>query len=146
MTAPQRQTLWEPPVDGVPVLTTVDSASRHPTVRPYIASADIAPRMAFALAIIRYRRPIEDVVANTDDHRAYLRALQERGTLIASGPFDPRFGGALLLNLPDDGAQEALDAVRDGDPFWQRGIAQYELLRWNPVIGKDALDALVVKR
>ncbi|MFN8668588.1 MAG: YciI family protein [Gemmatimonadaceae bacterium] len=99
--------------------------------------------MAFALAIIRYRRPLEDVVANTDDHRAYLRTLQERGTLVASGPFDPRYGGALLLNLPDQGTQEALDAVRDGDPFWQRGIAQYELLRWNPVIGKDALDALV---
>ena len=99
--------------------------------------------MAFALAIIRYRRPIEDVVANTDDHRAYLRSLKERGTLIASGPFDPRFGGALLLHLPDEGTAHALDAIRDGDPFWQRGIAQYELLQWNPVIGKDALDALV---
>ncbi|MCC6931050.1 MAG: hypothetical protein IT359_18810 [Gemmatimonadaceae bacterium] len=102
--------------------------------------------MAFALAIIRYRRPIEDVVANTDDHRAYLRELHERGTIVASGPFDPRFGGALLLHLPDEGTQEALDAVRDGDPFSQRGIAQYELLRWNPLIGKDALETLVTKR
>jgi uncharacterized protein YciI len=98
--------------------------------------------MAYAIAIIRYRRPLEEVVANTDDHRAYLRTLHERGTLLASGPFDPRHGGALLLHVPDDDPQRALDAVRDGDPFWQRGIAQYELLPWNPVIGRESLDAL----
>ncbi|HNV74914.1 MAG: hypothetical protein IPF87_24595 [Gemmatimonadetes bacterium] len=98
--------------------------------------------MSYAIALIRYRKPIDDVIANTDDHRAYLRSLHERGTLLASGPFDPRTGGALILNVPDDDPQGALDAVRDGDPFWQRGIAQYELLVWNPVIGREAIDAL----
>ncbi|GMV10628.1 MAG TPA: YciI family protein [Gemmatimonadaceae bacterium] len=98
--------------------------------------------MPYALAIIRYRRPLEDVVANTDDHRAYLRALHQEGVLLASGPFDPRHGGALLLRLPDENPVAALDAIRDADPFWQRGIAQYELLPWNPVIGKEGLDRL----
>ncbi len=98
--------------------------------------------MPYAIAIIRYRRPLEEVVANTDDHRAYLRSLQEKGTLLASGPFDPRTGGALILRLPEENPVAALDAVRDGDPFWQRGIAQYELLSWNPVIGREGLDAL----
>ncbi len=98
--------------------------------------------MAYAVALIRYRRPLDEVVANTDDHRAYLRSLEAAGTLVASGPFDPRHGGLLLLRLPDDGTAAALDAVRDGDPFWQRGIAQYELLPWNPVIGRERLDAL----
>ena len=96
----------------------------------------------YALAIIRYRRPLEDVVASTDDHRAYLRELHANGLLVASGPFDPRFGGALLLRVPDDAVAETLERIRDGDPFTTRGIAQYELLPWAPTIGRDALDRL----
>lgn len=98
--------------------------------------------MPYALAIIRYRRPLDEVVAHTDDHRAYLRGLHEAGTLLASGPFDPRAGGALLLRLPEGDVPKMLDAIRDADPFWQRGIAQYELLPWNPVIGSEALEAI----
>lgn len=115
-----------------------------PGVVPVVAGAVPTPSvrpMPYAIAILRYRRPLEEVVANTEDHRAYLRTLQAAGTLLASGPFDPRAGGALLLRLPDDDPARALDAVRDGDPFWQRGIAQYELQLWNPVIGRAGLDA-----
>ncbi len=97
----------------------------------------------YALAIIRYRKPLEDVVANTDSHRAYLRELKGKGILLASGPFDPRNGGALLLRISDDDPLGALDAVRDNDPFWKLGIAQYELLPWKPVIGLEGLDTLV---
>ena len=96
----------------------------------------------YAIAILRYRRPLEEILAVVDEHRAYLRALQEVGIVIASGPFDPRSGGALLLRVPDEEAQEALDRVRDGDPFTRTGMAQYELLPWAPTIGREALDRL----
>ena len=96
----------------------------------------------YALAIIRYRRPLDEVLPVVDEHRAYLRTLQEQGILLASGPFDPRSGGALLLRVPDDAAHATLDRIRDDDPFTQRGMAQYELLPWVPVMGKDALDRL----
>jgi uncharacterized protein YciI len=96
----------------------------------------------YALALIRYRRPLDEVLTVVDEHRAYLRDLQSRGLLLASGPFDPRAGGALLLRLPDDAVQATLDAVRDDDPFVRTGMAQYELLPWLPVIGKEALDRL----
>ena len=95
----------------------------------------------YAMAIIRYRKPLEEVLAQQDAHRAYLRGLKEKGILIASGPMNPRFGGMLLLRVPDEDAG-ALDAIRDGDPFLQSGVAQYELIGWNPVIGKDDLDRL----
>lgn len=94
----------------------------------------------YAVAIIRYRKPLEEVVVHQDAHRAYLRGLKERGTLIASGPMDPRFGGMLLLRVGED--PNALDAVRNGDPFFTSGVAQYELIGWNPVIGKEDLDRL----
>ena len=96
----------------------------------------------YALAILRYRRPLEEVLTVIDAHRAYLRGLKEQGLLLASGPFDPRSGGGLLLRVPDDDVQGTLDRIRDGDPFTRTGLAQYELLPWAPVIGKDGLDAL----
>ena len=96
----------------------------------------------YALAILRYRRPLDEVIAATEDHRAYLRELMERGVLLASGPQVPRSGGALLLRVPDDDAAATLDRVRDGDPFVQRGLAQYEVFPWDVVLGRAALDRL----
>ena len=57
-----------------------------------------------AIAIIRYRRPLEDILAGQDEHRAYLRGLHEAGTLLAAGPKDPRSGGMLLLRVSDTDA------------------------------------------
>jgi len=93
----------------------------------------------YALALIRYRRPIEEVVVHQDAHRAFQRKLLEEGKLLAAGPHDPRFGGMMLLR---EDVQKALDAIRDADPYYQNGVVQYELLSWNVVIGKDKLDAL----
>ena len=96
----------------------------------------------YALVVIRYRAPIDVIEANTEAHRAWLRSLKAQGTLLASGPFVPRTGGALLVRVPDEGAAAALDAVRDGDPFHRLGLANYELIQWAPVIGREGLDAL----
>jgi uncharacterized protein YciI len=95
----------------------------------------------YAIALIRYRKPIEEVIVHQDPHRAYLRELKAKGVLVASGPCNPRFGGILLLRVSDDDFK-ALDTIRDGDPFVQNGVAQYELLGWNPVIGKEDLDKI----
>jgi uncharacterized protein YciI len=96
----------------------------------------------YAIALIRYRRPLEDVLPVQEQHRAYLRSLKDAGTLIASGPLDPRTGGALLLRVPDDDVLGALDAVRDGDPYVTFGVAQYELLPWTVNTGRETLDGL----
>lgn len=96
----------------------------------------------YALAIIRYRAPIEVIEAATEAHRAYTRELKAAGTLIASGPLVPRTGGVLLLRVPDNNPAAALDAVRDGDPYWKQGLANYELLPWNPGAGREGLDTL----
>lgn len=96
----------------------------------------------YVIAILRYRRSLDEVLAALDSHRAYLRELRQRGVLLASGPFEPRSGGALLLRLPDGSTGADLDALRDADPFVQRGIAQYEIQVWDPVIGKADLDRI----
>ena len=94
----------------------------------------------YALAVIRYRRPLDEVLTVLDAHRAYLGALKTAGTLVASGPLVPRNGGALLLRVPEDDYLAALDRVRDGDPYVKAGMAQYELLPWDPGIGRADLD------
>jgi uncharacterized protein YciI len=96
----------------------------------------------YALALIRYRRPIEEVVVHQEGHRAFQRRLKEDGILLAAGPHDPRFSGMMLLRVPDENSQKALDAIRDADPYYQAGVVQYEMLAWNPVIGKESLDKL----
>lgn len=98
----------------------------------------------YALAIIRYRRPLEEVMSVTEQHRAYLKELKEDGTLVASGPMDPRAGGVLLLRVPDDDVAAALDHIRDGDPYVTFGLAQYELIPWRVGIGKDDLDRIAI--
>lgn len=96
----------------------------------------------YAIVIVRYRRSLEEVLVHQEAHRTYLRELKAAGTLVAAGPLDPRFGGMLLLRVAADNPQAALDAVRDADPYYTAGVAQYELLPWNVVIGKDDLDGI----
>jgi uncharacterized protein YciI len=96
----------------------------------------------YALMIVRYRRPIEEIEAVTEAHRAYLRTLQAQGILLASGPMDPRNGGVVLFRVQDANPLTDLDAIRDGDPFFQQGLATYEPLVWKVNIGREVLDQL----
>jgi uncharacterized protein YciI len=56
----------------------------------------------YAVVIVRYRQPVEEVIKVQELHRAYLRQLKADGVLIAAGPQDPRFGGMFLVRVPDD--------------------------------------------
>jgi uncharacterized protein YciI len=96
----------------------------------------------YALMLVRYRRPLAEIDSALDAHRAYLRTLKERGLVLASGPLDPRNGGMFLLRVQDENPLADLDAIREGDPFYQQGLATYEPLVWNVVMGKDLLDQL----
>ena len=96
----------------------------------------------YAISIIRYRKPLEDVQKHTDAHRAYLRGLKQEGLLLASGPMEPRTGGILLLRVPDNEVQATLDSIRDNDPYVRFGVAQHELLPWAVGIGAEELDRL----
>jgi uncharacterized protein YciI len=96
----------------------------------------------YAIALLRYRRPLEEVLTVVDAHRAYLRGLKERGLLLVSGPLEPRTGGVLLLRVPDHAGREMLDRIRDEDPYTKTGMAEYEVLQWVPNMGAEGLAKL----
>jgi uncharacterized protein YciI len=96
----------------------------------------------YAMCIVRYRKPLEEVLKVQDAHRAFQRRLLEQGVLLAAGPHEPRFGGMFLVRVADNDPQAALDTIRNDDPYYQAGVAQYEVLCWNVVIGKEKLDKL----
>ncbi|WP_243382973.1 YciI family protein [Geothrix alkalitolerans] len=96
----------------------------------------------YALILVRYRRPLDEVEAVTEAHRAYLDTLKKQGVLLASGPLDPRFGGAWLVRVQDENPLADLDTLRDGDPFHKAGLANYELLPWKVMAGKESFDQI----
>lgn len=93
----------------------------------------------YVIALLRYRRPLEEVLAFIEPHRAYLRSLEAQGILLASGPLVPRTGGALLLRIPNQDSK-FLDQIRENDPFTKEGLAQYEIWPWDVNLGHDRLD------
>ncbi len=55
----------------------------------------------YALAVLRYRKPLDENLPHVDAHRASLRGLEAEGVVLAPGPFERRDGGAILLRLPE---------------------------------------------
>lgn len=71
------------------------------------------------------------------EHRAFLGALHDAGSVVVSGPLaasDDVGAGALILVEAADGA--AVTALLDTDPFRREGlIAERSVREWVPVIG-----------
>jgi uncharacterized protein YciI len=91
------------------------------------------------LILLRYKVPIEVVEEHTPDHRAYLKTRYEAGDLIMSGPFVPRTAGVLWAQAQD---RDRIDSLIANDPFHQRGVADYEVIEFKPVMNAPALNSL----
>ncbi len=66
------------------------------------------------------------------DHRTWLRAQLDAGTLVASGPFTDG-SGALLLVRAESAAQA--EEILDRDPFQVAGLLAGRTVReWDPVL------------
>ena len=94
----------------------------------------------FAIVLITYKAAPDVVAQHTPDHRAYLRALHDQGKVLASGPFVPRTGGALLLRVE---REEEIAEIVARDPFHLHDVASHDVRVWAPTIGSDALARLV---
>lgn len=77
----------------------------------------------FILAI-EYVRPLNEVDARLEAHRAWVAEGYEAGVFLASGPKVPRTGGVILCHGEDRAAVEARVAR---DPFVVSGVARTEI-------------------
>jgi len=93
------------------------------------------------IVTLTYVRPLEDVDRVRPAHREFLTRAYAAGQLLASGPQDPRVGGVLIVR---DMPREKLDALLDGDPYKQQGIAEYSVVRFEPVLHVAEIAKLLV--
>lgn len=79
---------------------------------------------------LNYKVPIETVEQHLAAHREFLELGYQKEYFIASGPKNPRTGGIILSQLAN---REQLMEVIKQDPFYLHGIADFEIVEFNPV-------------
>ncbi len=80
------------------------------------------------LIMLTYTRPLDEVNAHLEEHRAYLRRMYAAGHFIVSGPRVPPGGGVILAHAASEDDAHAL--TRE-DPFSQLGLATYEVIAFD---------------
>lgn len=83
------------------------------------------------IAILTYKKPIEEVDRFLQAHRDYLVEHYAAGDFIASGPQTPRIGGVIMIKADN---REAVDSIIVQDPFNINGIANYQIVEFTPTM------------
>lgn len=83
------------------------------------------------IAILTYKKPLEEVDRHLQAHREYLAKNYAAGNFIASGPQTPRVGGVIMMNAAD---RQAVDALIAQDPFHINDIADYQIVEFTPTM------------
>ncbi len=86
------------------------------------------------IAILTYRKPLNEVDKYLQAHRDYLAAHYAAGDFIASGPQNPRSGGVIMIKGID---REKVNAIISQDPFNINGIADYRIVEFSPTMVCD---------
>lgn len=82
------------------------------------------------VVILNYLKPLDIVDQYLTVHRDFLEQCYQKNCFIASGPQNPRTGGILLSQLTN---REELEQLLQQDPYKQHGIADYQIIEFNPV-------------
>ncbi|WP_289753759.1 YciI family protein, partial [uncultured Duncaniella sp.] len=83
------------------------------------------------IAILTYKKPIEEVDRFLQAHREYLSKHYASGDFIASGPQTPRIGGVIMIKSDN---RALVDSIIAQDPFNINGIADYRIVEFTPTM------------
>ena len=83
------------------------------------------------IAILTYKKPLEEVDHFLQAHRDYLAEHYAAGDFIASGPQAPRIGGVIMIKADN---RAAVDSIIAQDPFNINGIADYQIVEFTPTM------------
>ena len=78
---------------------------------------------------LTYRKPLEEIGRLLPEHIAFLDEFYAKGKFLCSGRKVPRTGGVILCQC---GSLEEAEAIRDRDPFYREGAAEYEIIEFVP--------------
>ncbi len=82
------------------------------------------------IILVNYVKPLAEIDADLEAHQRFLDEGYATGYLLASGPRVPRTGGVILAQA------RSLNELKDfmsKDPFKRAGVAEYEILEFNPM-------------
>ncbi len=86
------------------------------------------------IAILTYKKPLEEVDRFLQAHREYLAEHYTAGDFIASGPQTPRIGGIIMMKAE---SRETVNAIIAQDPFHINGIADYQIVEFTPTLSAN---------
>lgn len=93
------------------------------------------------IAILTYKKPIEEVDRFLQSHREFLARHYAAGDLFTSGPRVPRIGGVIMLKVD---SREKVDAILSQDPFYINEIADYQIVEFTPTLFcSESLSSLI---
>lgn len=78
---------------------------------------------------LNYKKDISEVEKYIKKHVAFLNKYYAEKKFIFSGRKNPRTGGIILVRNVD---KQDLDEMIRQDPFYQNGIADYEIIEFIP--------------
>lgn len=87
--------------------------------------------MTVFIAILTYKKSLNDVDKFLASHRKYLAKHYAAGDFIASGPQIPRVGGIIMMKAD---SRDAIDTIIAEDPFHINDIADYQIVEFTPTM------------
>jgi uncharacterized protein YciI len=78
---------------------------------------------------LTYICDLQEVDKYLSAHQLYLDSQYAAGRILASGRKEPRDGGIILA---DNVTREDLDNILTQDPFYQHGVARYDVTEFIP--------------
>jgi uncharacterized protein YciI len=90
------------------------------------------------LLMARYTKPIEEVDALLEEHKAWIGRNADKILLTARE--EPLIGGLILARA--DSVDEIWAMIRE-DPFHAAGMSEYEVREYNPVRAAPGVEGLL---
>ncbi len=90
------------------------------------------------LLMARYTKPIEEVDALLEEHKAWIGRNGDKILLTARE--EPLIGGLILARAGS--LDEIWDMIRE-DPFHVAGVSEYEVRQYNPVRAAPGVEGLL---
>jgi uncharacterized protein YciI len=91
------------------------------------------------VVLLTYIAPLKQIDALLPEHVVWLEEQYASGRFLASGRRVPRTGGVILAR----GAKEDIYTALAGDPFSKAGVAEYQVVEFEPTKAAPELTFLI---